>query len=104
MAASAMTENERRRISRSSALALNNVCRSTSDIGGNVPRCLTDRDIYFTFRDIAGVAEMTDLIRSACLMHYAETARSVGLEPTKMLRKVRLPLACLNDQNLRVAV
>lgn len=47
---------------------------------------------------------MTDLIRSASLMHYAETARSVGLEPTKMLRKVRLPLACLDDQNMRVAV
>jgi len=47
---------------------------------------------------------MTDLIRSTCLMHYAETARSVGLEPTKMLRKVKLPLACLNDQNMRVAV
>ena len=47
---------------------------------------------------------MTDLIRSACLTHYAETARSVGLEPTKMLRKARLPLACLNDQNMRVAV
>jgi len=47
---------------------------------------------------------MTDLIRSACLTHYAEIARSVGLDPTKMLRKVRLPLACLNDQNMRVAV
>lgn len=47
---------------------------------------------------------MTDLIRSACLTHYAEIARSVGLEPTKMLRKVRLPLACLDDQNMRVAV
>ena len=47
---------------------------------------------------------MTDLIRSACLTHYAEIARSVGLEPTKMLRKVRLPLACLNDQDMRVAV
>lgn len=47
---------------------------------------------------------MTDLIRSATLMHYAETARSVGLDPTKMLRKVRLPLACLDDQNMRIAV
>jgi AraC-like DNA-binding protein len=47
---------------------------------------------------------MPDLIRSACLTHYAETARSVGLEPTKMLRKVKLPLACLNDQHMRVAV
>ena len=47
---------------------------------------------------------MTDLIRSACLTHYAEVARSVGLEPAKMLRKAKLPLACLNDQNMRVAV
>jgi AraC-like DNA-binding protein len=47
---------------------------------------------------------MTDLIRSACLTHYAEIARSVGLEPAKMLRKVKLPLACLNDQTMRVAV
>ena len=47
---------------------------------------------------------MTDLIRSACLTHYAETARAAGLEPTRMLRKVRLPLACLDDQNMRVAV
>jgi AraC-like DNA-binding protein len=47
---------------------------------------------------------MIDLIRSACLTHYAEVARSVGVEPAKMLRKVRLPLACLNDPNMRVAV
>jgi AraC-like DNA-binding protein len=47
---------------------------------------------------------MTDLIRSACLTHYAEVARSVGIEPAKMLRKFRLPPACLNDQNMRVAV
>jgi AraC-like DNA-binding protein len=46
---------------------------------------------------------MIRLIRSACLTHYAEIARSVGLEPTKMLRKVRLPLACLNDPNMRIA-
>jgi AraC-like DNA-binding protein len=47
---------------------------------------------------------MTDLIRSSCLTHYAEVARSVGIEPAKMLRKARLPLACLNDQNMRIAV
>jgi AraC-like DNA-binding protein len=47
---------------------------------------------------------MTDLIRSACLTHYAEVARSVGIEPAKMLRRARLPLACLNDQNMRIAV
>ena len=47
---------------------------------------------------------MVDLIRSACLAHFAEVARSVGIEPTKMLRRARLPLACLNDQNMRIAV
>jgi AraC-like DNA-binding protein len=47
---------------------------------------------------------MTDLIRSSCLSHYAEVARSVGIEPTKMLRKFRLPPACLDDQNMRIAV
>jgi AraC-like DNA-binding protein len=48
--------------------------------------------------------EMTDLIRSACLTHYAEVAWSVGIEPAKMLRKFRLPPACLTDQNMRIAV
>ena len=53
----------------------------------NAPNRLTDRDNCFTFRDI-GYAELADLIRSACLTHYAEVARSVGLEPLAMLRKV----------------
>ena len=47
---------------------------------------------------------MTDLIRSACLTHYAEVARSVGLDPMAMLSKARLPVACLDDQDLRIAV
>lgn len=47
---------------------------------------------------------MTDLIRSACLTHYAEVARSVGIEPRKMLRKVRLPPGCLERPDLRIAV
>ncbi len=47
---------------------------------------------------------MTDLIRSACLTHYPELARSVGLDPLAMLRKVRLPLGCLAHQNMRIAV
>jgi AraC-like DNA-binding protein len=47
---------------------------------------------------------MTDLIRSACLTHYAEVARSVGLDPRKMLRRARLPLACLDHQDMRIAV
>jgi AraC-like DNA-binding protein len=47
---------------------------------------------------------MTDLIRSASLMHYAEIARAAGLEPREMLRQVRLPLRCLDRPDLRIAV
>jgi len=47
---------------------------------------------------------MTDLIRSACLTHYAEVARSVGLDPVEMLRKVQLPVSCLERPDLRIAV
>ena len=47
---------------------------------------------------------MTDLIRSACLTHYPELARSVGIDPEAMLRRVRLPLGCLAHQNMRIAV
>jgi AraC-like DNA-binding protein len=47
---------------------------------------------------------MTDLIRSACLTHYAEIARAAGLDPLEMLRKVRLPVSCLGRPDLRIAV
>jgi AraC-like DNA-binding protein len=47
---------------------------------------------------------MTDLIRSACLTHYPELARAVGIDPLAMLRQVRLPLGCLAHQNMRIAV
>ena len=47
---------------------------------------------------------MADLIRSACLTHYAEVARSLGLDPLKMLRQARLPLTCLDQQNMPIAV
>jgi AraC-like DNA-binding protein len=47
---------------------------------------------------------MADLIRSACLTHYAEVARSVGLEPRTMLRKAGLPAASLDQQDLRIPV
>src|SRR3954452_4749901 len=69
---------------------------------------LTDRDINFTFRDIcrmpAGTGRMTDLIRSAGLSYYPEVARSVGLDPKQMMRKVRLPLACLDKPDTPIAV
>jgi AraC-like DNA-binding protein len=47
---------------------------------------------------------MTDLIRSACLTHYAEVARAAGLDPINMLRKARLPVSCLERPDLRIAV
>jgi AraC-like DNA-binding protein len=47
---------------------------------------------------------MTDLIRSASLTHYAEIARSVGIDPKAMLKQARLPLRCLDTPDLRVAV
>jgi AraC-like DNA-binding protein len=47
---------------------------------------------------------MTDLIRSASLTHYPDVARSVGLDPKQMMRKARLPLACLEHPEVRIAV
>ena len=47
---------------------------------------------------------MTDLIRSAGLSYYPEVARSVGLDPKQMMRKVRLPLACLEQPDIPIAV
>ena len=47
---------------------------------------------------------MTDLIRSAGLSCYPEVARSVGLDPRQMMRKVRLPLACLDEPDTPIAV
>jgi len=47
---------------------------------------------------------MTDLIRSASLTHYAEVARSVGIDPKALLKQARLPLHCLERPDLRVAV
>ncbi|TYL72004.1 AraC family transcriptional regulator [Bradyrhizobium cytisi] len=47
---------------------------------------------------------MTDLIRSAGLSCYPEVARSVGLDPGKMMRKARLPLAVLDQPDTPIAV
>ena len=46
---------------------------------------------------------MTDLIRSACLTHYADVARSVGIEPMPLLRSVGLPPTSLHDPDIRIA-
>jgi AraC-like DNA-binding protein len=46
---------------------------------------------------------MTDLIRSACLTHYADVARSVGIEPIQLLRSAGLPPSSLHDPDIRIA-
>ena len=47
---------------------------------------------------------MTDLIRSACLTSYPEVARSVGLEPIRMLREAGVDRRCLDDPDAKVSV
>ncbi len=46
---------------------------------------------------------MTDLIRSACLTHFAEVATAAGLKPAALLRSVGLSPACLHDPDVRIA-
>jgi len=47
---------------------------------------------------------MTDLIRSGSLTQFPDVARSVGLDPKKMMQQARLPLACLErpDRGFRL--
>jgi AraC-like DNA-binding protein len=74
---------------------------------GHTLECLRTFDRLGQLIYISGHCQdhaMTDLIRSACLTHFATVAQSVGIDPKKMLRRARLPLACLNDQNMRIAV
>src|SRR5690242_997805 len=45
---------------------------------------------------------MTDLIRSACLSSYPEVARSLGLEPLKMLAAAGIDRRCLDDPDIKM--
>jgi AraC-like DNA-binding protein len=47
---------------------------------------------------------MTVLVRAAALSNYAEVARQVGLDPTRMLRRVGLDPAVLHNPDARIAV
>ena len=47
---------------------------------------------------------MTGLVRSACLTHYAEVARSLGLDPLQQLRAVELSPRCLQQLDLKIPV
>lgn len=46
---------------------------------------------------------MTDLIRSACLTSYPEIARSVGLDPMRMLKEAGIDRRCLDDPEVKVS-
>lgn len=46
---------------------------------------------------------MTHLVRAAALTHYADVARSAGLDPWRMLADVGLPRACLDEPELRIS-
>jgi hypothetical protein len=43
-------------------------------------------------------------IRSASLVDYPEIARSVGLDPDKVLKEAGLPRSCLRNRDLRISV
>jgi AraC-like DNA-binding protein len=45
---------------------------------------------------------VADLIRAACLAHYAEVARSVGIDPAKLLKSVGLPARSLTDPDIKI--
>lgn len=42
------------------------------------------------------------VIRSACLTGYAELARSVGLDPHRLLKEVGLDRSCLSDPDIKI--
>jgi len=47
---------------------------------------------------------MSRLIRSAVLSNYIEVARSVGLDPYRMIAEFRLPAASVSDPEVKVSV
>ena len=46
---------------------------------------------------------MPNLIRSAVLSNYVEVARSVGLDPRRMISEFRIPPAALNDSEVKIS-
>jgi len=45
---------------------------------------------------------MTTRVRAACLTHYADVARTCGLDPRRLLREAGLPLACLDEPDRKI--
>jgi len=65
---------------------------------------LSVRDTKFAFRDISGDKARPRFIRSAVLIAYAEAAKTLGLDPYRMLRKVGLPVSTLENPDIRIRV
>lgn len=45
---------------------------------------------------------MTDLVRSACLTSYPEIARSLGLQPVRLLDACGIDRRCLDDSDIKI--
>jgi AraC-like DNA-binding protein len=65
---------------------------------------LTDWDKRFNIRGHRPWdAAVPRLIRSAVFTNYVEVARSVGLDPHRMIAEFRLPAACLTDPEVKIS-
>src|SRR3954454_19640178 len=62
---------------------------------------LASGDINLSIGDTSGGA-VRGLIRSASLTHFADVARSVGLDPLRLLSEFGLPQRCLRDPELQI--
>jgi AraC-like DNA-binding protein len=64
---------------------------------------LSSRDEKFAYRDSRADVQRTRFIRSALLVAYAQAARSLGLDPFRMLRKAGLPVGALDHPDYRIS-
>ena len=63
---------------------------------------MSNRDTKFAIGDSSPDPGSPRLIRSAVLAAFAEAARSIGLDPFRMLRKVGLPTSALEHPDFRI--
>jgi AraC-like DNA-binding protein len=63
---------------------------------------LSNRDTEFASRDTRADTKLPRFIRSGLLAAYRDAAKSVGLEPTLMLRRANLPQQALADPDTAI--
>jgi AraC-like DNA-binding protein len=63
---------------------------------------LSDRDVKFANGDSENTVRRPRFIRSALLNAFAEAARSLGLDPYRMLRRAGLPVAALDHPDYQI--